>query len=142
MITHGHTKEEWTQVRTGCGKERRARNEEEKEGILAEGTWWKGRQGEEQEAGDCDWTVGGSKEGCEGSIEAEVERRAQEDGWTKEDGRQEEADIEAEVAAHGRQDSGSQQRAKRRQYTQGRDGDAAALGTSATGDVAGLREDL
>ena len=142
MITHGHAKEEWTQVWTGCGKECRARNEEEKEGIVAEGAWWKGRQGEEQEAGDRDRTFGGAKEGREGSVKAEIERRTQEDGRTEEDRRQEEADIEAKVAVRRRRVFSPQQRAKRRRYTQGRDGDAAALGTSAIPDVAGSREDL
>src|SRR5512142_1470265 len=39
MITHGHAKEEWTQVRQGCGETRRTCYEEAEEGHLAEGTW-------------------------------------------------------------------------------------------------------
>jgi hypothetical protein len=98
MITHGDTQKEWTQVREGCGKERRARDEEAKEGNVAEGAWWEGRQGEEQEAGDRDWIVGGAEEGRQGTIEAEIERKAQ-DERSQEDWRQKEEDVETDVEA-------------------------------------------
>jgi hypothetical protein len=105
MITHGDPKKEWAQVWEGCGKACRACDEEEEEGNLAAGAWWKGRQGEEQEAGDCDRTFRGAQGRREGPIEAEVEPRAQEDGsqedgWPQEDRWSEEADIEAEVDVH------------------------------------------
>jgi hypothetical protein len=86
MITHGHTEEEWTQVWKGCGKTSRACNEEAKERNVEARTWWKGRKSDEQEAGDRDRTFGGTQEGREGSCEAEVERRAKEDGWREEAG--------------------------------------------------------
>jgi len=99
MITHGDTEKEWTQVREGCGKECRARDEEAKEGNFAEGAWRQGRQGEEQEAGDRDWIVGGAGEGREGAIEAEVERKAQ-DERSQEDRRQKKADVETDIEAN------------------------------------------
>ena len=114
-----------------AGKACRARDEEAKEGNVAAGAWWKGRQGEEQEAGDRDRTFGGAKEGREGSIEAEIERRTQENERTQEDRRSEEAGIEAEVDRHalGQLERTAQERSEL-MYAQGRDGDAAALGTS------------
>jgi hypothetical protein len=103
MITHGNTEKEWTQVRQVCGEACRACDEEAKEGNVAAGAWWKGRQGHEQEAGDRDWTFGGAQKGREGSVEAEVERRAQEGEWTQEDGRSKEAGVEAKVGLDTRQ---------------------------------------
>jgi hypothetical protein len=97
MITHGDPKKEWAQVWEGSGKECRACDEKKEEGILAKGAWWEGRQGEEQEAGDCDWAFRGAQERRESPVEAEVEPRAQEDGWPQEDRGSKEAGIEAEV---------------------------------------------
>jgi hypothetical protein len=91
IITHGNAKEEHTEIRKGCEQACRERDEKAEEGNAAKWARWKGRQGEEQEAGDRDWIVGSAQEGSEGAIEAEVERWAQEDGWSEKVG------IEAEV---------------------------------------------
>ena len=105
MITHGDTEKEWTQVRQGCGKASRARNEEAEKGNVAEWAWWEGGQGEEQEAGNCDRTFGGPQERREGAVEAEIERRAKEERWSKEDGWQKEASLETEVGVQLRSES-------------------------------------
>jgi hypothetical protein len=86
MIIHGYAEEEWAQVREGRRSASRACDEEAEAGHVSELTWWKGRTGEEQKAGNRDRLVGGAKEWGESSCEEEVERRAQEDGCSKEVG--------------------------------------------------------
>jgi hypothetical protein len=131
MITHGNTEKEWAQIWQVCGQACRACDEEAEEGNVAAGAWWKRGQGKEQEAGDRDRTFGGAQEGREGSIEAEIERRTQAIQWSQEDGWPKEAGVEAKVGWVARSSICREEGAKRTRYAQGRDGDAAALGTSA-----------
>jgi hypothetical protein len=86
IITHGNPEEKHAEIWKGCEQAGRECDEEAQEGNVAKRTRWKGRQGNEQEASDRDWIVGGAREGRKGSEEAEVER------WS------EEGSVEAEMS--------------------------------------------